>query len=211
MLFNKEIEGLHDDGFEGSNDERHIFRNTFFGNENGYISKRCLVTGAISYEGEGNEHRNMLSISINENLQLTSPFSTKDLCVEDSCTANENYRHVNCSPNRVGRRIAESGCLQYTSACSVGLSSNKIATKHSPDVGNETQIGTRDEVTSCIFSPDSCYVGQTMACYLVESSGQGVISSCYLLKRQNVDHGDVIDEPGASKCEISTVHGNDVK
>ncbi|XP_042494851.1 increased DNA methylation 1-like [Macadamia integrifolia] len=211
MLFNKEIEGLHDDGFEGSNDERHIFRNTFCGNEDGYTSKRCLVTGAISFEGEGNEHRNMLSNSINENLQLTSPFSTKDLCVEDSCTANENYRHVNCSPNGVGRRIAESGCLQYASACSVGLSSDKIATKHSPDVGNETQIGTRDEVASCIFSPDSCYVGQTMACYLVESSDQGVISSCYLLKRQNVDHGGDIDEPGASKCEISTVHGNDVK
>ncbi|XP_043688984.1 increased DNA methylation 1-like [Telopea speciosissima] len=205
MLFNHEIEGLHDDGFEGSNDERHIFMDVFSGNENGYTSKRCLVTGAILFEGEGSVHRNMLLNSITENLHLTSPSSTKNLCVEDSCTANENG-----SPNRVGRRIAESGCLQYTSASSVGLSSHEITTEHSPDVGNETQMGTWNEDASCIFSPDSYYVGRTMACYLVESSGQGITSSCYLLKRQDVDHGGDINEPGASKCEVSTF-GNDGK
>ncbi|KAJ4975081.1 hypothetical protein NE237_000187 [Protea cynaroides] len=227
MLFNEEIKGLNDYGFEQSNDERLIFMDVFCGNENGgYTSKRCLVTGAINFEGEGSKHRSMLLNSIST-LPLTSPFPTKDLSVEECCTASENYKHVNDSPNRVGRRIAESERLHDISGSSVGLNSHdvnayrmkwsfngisatrdKISTEHSPDVGNGTQIRTRNEVASCIFSPDSYDVGQTMACYLVESSGQGVISSCYLLKRQDVDHGGDNDGPGGSECEVSTELGN---
>ncbi|XP_043701394.1 increased DNA methylation 1-like [Telopea speciosissima] len=230
MLFNKEIEGLNDDGFEGSTDERRIFMDVFCGNEKGYTSKRCLVTGAINFEAEGSKHKSMLLNSNCENSLLTSQFSTKYLLVEDSCNANENARRVKDCPYRVDRRIAESGCLHDTSASSVGLNSHdvnakqmkgsfnelsvvrdRISTELSPDVGNKTQIGRRNEVASCISSPGPHCVGQTMTCQLVESSGQGVISSCYLLKQQHVDRGGDIDDPGASKCEVSTVLRKDGK
>ncbi|XP_042479097.1 increased DNA methylation 1-like [Macadamia integrifolia] len=223
MLFNEEIEGLNDDAFEGSNDERHIFMDVFCGNEKGYTSKRCLVTGAINFEAEGCKQQSILLNSNSENSLLTSQLFTKDLFVEESCTANENARRVKECHYQVGR-IAESGCLQDNLASSVGLNSHdvnamqmkgsinelfvvgdKISTECSPDVGNKIQIGTRNEGGSCISSPGSHHVGQTMTCQLVESSGQGVMSSCYLLKQQNVECGGDIDEPGASKCEASTV------
>ncbi|KAJ4982480.1 hypothetical protein NE237_033317 [Protea cynaroides] len=228
MLFNEEIGGLKDDGFEGSNDERHIFMDVFCGNEKGYSSKRCLVTGAINFEAEGNKHRSMLLNSNSETSLLKSQILAKNLFVED--TANENSRCVKDRPSQVGRIIPESECLQGTSASSVGLNSHdvnakqmkgsfndisvvrdKISAKSSPDVGKEIQTGIRNEFDSCISSPRSHCVGQTMTCHLVESSGQGVMSSCYLLKQQHVDYGDDIAEPGASKCEVPTFLGKDGK
>ncbi|KAK9070772.1 hypothetical protein SSX86_011174 [Deinandra increscens subsp. villosa] len=46
------IKELHDNGFEGSLDENAIFKDVFFGRENGRSSKRCLVTGAINFEND---------------------------------------------------------------------------------------------------------------------------------------------------------------
>lgn len=56
MLFSKQIENLHDDGFEGSIDEHRIFREVFFGNDTVNSSKRCHVTGAINFESDYSNH-----------------------------------------------------------------------------------------------------------------------------------------------------------
>lgn len=50
MLLSYGIEDLHEDGFEGSVDECHIFKEVFFGHESGGSGKRCVVTGAINFE-----------------------------------------------------------------------------------------------------------------------------------------------------------------
>ncbi|XP_055824598.1 increased DNA methylation 1-like isoform X2 [Solanum dulcamara] len=50
MLFNKDIEVLCDDGFDGSVNETRIFSDVFFGNEG--VTKRCLMTGMINLEGD---------------------------------------------------------------------------------------------------------------------------------------------------------------
>ncbi|KAL4580409.1 hypothetical protein LXL04_016600 [Taraxacum kok-saghyz] len=54
MLLNRGIEELHDDSFEGSPNDITIFKDVFFGHENGGNSKRCLVTGAIRFENYDN-------------------------------------------------------------------------------------------------------------------------------------------------------------
>lgn len=49
------INDLHDDGFEGSVSENHIFREVFFGHESSKsdgISKKYDVTGAINFEND---------------------------------------------------------------------------------------------------------------------------------------------------------------
>ena len=55
MFQNKEIEYLYDDNFEGSNDERQIFTEVFFGKDSVQPSQRCLVTGAITFECESRD------------------------------------------------------------------------------------------------------------------------------------------------------------
>ncbi|KAI3809601.1 hypothetical protein L1987_19196 [Smallanthus sonchifolius] len=53
MLLSCGINDLHDDGFEGSINENHIFREVFFGHEKtDGISKKYDVTGAINFEND---------------------------------------------------------------------------------------------------------------------------------------------------------------
>ncbi|KAI3675022.1 hypothetical protein L1987_84603 [Smallanthus sonchifolius] len=53
MLLSCGINDLHDDGFDGSINENHIFREVFFGHEKmDGISKKYDVTGAINFEND---------------------------------------------------------------------------------------------------------------------------------------------------------------
>ncbi|KAK9268963.1 hypothetical protein L1049_000730 [Liquidambar formosana] len=92
MFFSKEVEDLHDDGFEGSNDEHRIFTEVFFGNETVGTSKRCLVTGVINFECEYNKHADTSRCSNSENSAVTSQSSSKEFYVEDPFNAHEDVR-----------------------------------------------------------------------------------------------------------------------
>ncbi|KAI3769311.1 hypothetical protein L6452_00412 [Arctium lappa] len=72
MLLNCGIEDFHDDGFEGSMDEDHIFREVFFGHGNGRSSKRCLVTGSFNFENDKKMPKNISFCSDSDKSVMTS-------------------------------------------------------------------------------------------------------------------------------------------
>ncbi|KAF8411040.1 hypothetical protein HHK36_003579 [Tetracentron sinense] len=123
MLLGEEIESLHDDGFDGSIDEHHIFMEFFHGNDSGSISKRCLVTGAINFESK---HSKKLC-SNSEKSVITSQFS-KDPYVENSCTVNKDSGNVKNS-QRVSMGITGSKCLQESSTSLVERDDHDVNAK----------------------------------------------------------------------------------
>lgn len=54
MTFEKDIEALHADGYERSVNEHRNFTEVFSGNGQRKTSKKCVVTGAIKFEGNVN-------------------------------------------------------------------------------------------------------------------------------------------------------------
>ncbi|KAL8209726.1 hypothetical protein R6Q57_006458 [Mikania cordata] len=70
MLFG--IKGLHDKGFEDSLDDKDIFKDVFFGHDNGRSSKRCLVTGAINFENDYNTPKDTPFLSSSEHSVMTN-------------------------------------------------------------------------------------------------------------------------------------------
>ncbi|CAN4104231.1 unnamed protein product [Withania somnifera] len=95
MLFNKDIESLHDDGFDGSANETQIFADVFFGNESG--TKRCLVTGMIDFEGDLTSQTDEPGHLCGENSGLTLHHDSHDIkeeSREDLCEKELINSHV---------------------------------------------------------------------------------------------------------------------
>ncbi|CAH2053669.1 unnamed protein product [Thlaspi arvense] len=73
MLRKDEIEMLEgDDCFEGSYEEHRIFREVFFGSDARNTTKRCLVTGAITFESDSSKNVGSSPTSNNGSSVVTS-------------------------------------------------------------------------------------------------------------------------------------------
>ncbi|CAH8293746.1 unnamed protein product [Eruca vesicaria subsp. sativa] len=76
-----EVEMSEDDSFEGSYEEHQIFREVFFPSDSGKATtKRCLVTGAITFECDPSNNVNSSLSSNNDNSVVTSGYA----CLEGS-------------------------------------------------------------------------------------------------------------------------------
>ncbi|XP_058095073.1 uncharacterized protein LOC131240686 isoform X2 [Magnolia sinica] len=186
VLFGEEIAGLHDDGFEGSNNERQIFMEVFYGNEKGNGSKRCVVTGAIHFEADESKPLNALSYVNCEHSSLTSLSSVKESLGEDVGAVNEGFGHENV------KRIKLSGELpdhenREPSYCLLDARKDLV------------QLESSTELASVVAAPGLYSIGDTIACRLVESSSLGIISSCVLLKH----HGEMDVSSGADNAKAS--------
>ncbi|XP_077252646.1 uncharacterized protein LOC143892062 isoform X2 [Tasmannia lanceolata] len=179
LLFGEEIGGLCDDDFEGSIEERQIFMEVFHGNNAGNMSKRCLVTGAIKFEAETCKHTNGLSYSNCENSTITSHSSLKHSSGEDG---------FGCAKNNPSK-------ISDMESCSwAGRSGHELPNQNNKDsiydIGKDlVQSESLDEIApwSGVHVPNLHHIGETITCNIVESSSQGITSSCVLLKR----HGKV--------------------
>ncbi|KAL6999604.1 hypothetical protein U1Q18_000762 [Sarracenia purpurea var. burkii] len=198
MLFRKEIEDLHNDGFEGSINEHHIFTEVFFGNDDGRISKRCLVTGAINFERDYTKQADVLLCSNSENSAVTSQV--------DSSNVKEDSR-LNSRPG-----CASEGRASLTrNAHDVSTKRMKLSADHLPysrpgsgGISNSSTL--LKGVVSTMSQTALQFVFHTVTCRVVESSSHGVTSSCYLLKRHAaMNSGSDEMEVNASKAIASPV------
>lgn len=196
MIFSKEIEDLHDDGFEGSIDEHCIFKEIFFGNDTGGTSKRCLVTGVINFECEYNKHADTSLCSNSESSAVTSQSSSH----EDS----RGTSGAGCFLNRFTYdRDVNSKRLKL----SVDELSN--TRPHKENLLNSPALLT--ETVSGISCPPLDSVFQTVTCRLVESSSQGVTSTCYLLKHCSDMDRDVGDHDESKRISSTLKRKDDNK
>ncbi|KAM6573955.1 hypothetical protein CsatA_022282 [Cannabis sativa] len=200
MLLDNGIEDLHDDGFEGSKVERCIFREIFFRDDTGSsTSKKCVVTGVINFECESSKNIDTSFCSNSENSAATSNYSSKNTCVEELSTVTEDFREASelvyfpkqvVSSNRdcddaSGELIKDSVYEVPNSECDLGKVSPAIPGKNATEPSSEV-----------------------VTLRLVESSSQGVTSSCYLLKQ----HGQIVractvGDPNVSKGRLPGLEG----
>lgn len=205
MALNKELEDLHDDGFEGSNDEHQIFMDVFFAHATSGNGKRCLVTGAINFECEYTKPADTSLCSNYENSAVTSQLSSKDVYSGDPYVACENLSGTGCSHKR------------FTYGYNVNAKRMKLS---ADDVSNNRPVFGKvlnssaplKEFVSGTSGPASDSKGRAVTCHLVESSSQGVACSGYLLKRHSELDGesDLGDEDG-SKHKILAVNQDNCK
>ncbi|KAJ8532333.1 hypothetical protein K7X08_012256 [Anisodus acutangulus] len=134
MLFNKDIEGLRDDGLDGSVNETQIFADVFFGNESG--TKRCIVTGVINFEGDLTGQTDEPGHLCGENSSLTLHHDSHDIkedSREDPCEKELINSHVEkesetlASLDRVPADISQqpSSCPSLSVICHIVESSNQ--------------------------------------------------------------------------------------
>ncbi|CAK9151689.1 unnamed protein product [Ilex paraguariensis] len=202
MLFSKEFEGLHDDGFEGSIDEHYIFREVFFGNDSCQTSNRCLVTGAINFECDYSPHTYAPPCLTGENSVITNE--------QDSCKLKEG-----CRAYAVPGSFSEGFALSMKNDPSVNVKRMKLSVDElsnvKPCLGKVLNPSASLKGTvSGVSQPAAYSLCDTITCRLVESSSQGVTSSCYLLKRhvETDNRGDVGDRD-VSNHRLSSLNGSD--
>ncbi|KAJ0700892.1 putative histone acetyltransferase chromatin regulator PHD family [Helianthus annuus] len=187
MLFRLGIEDLHDDEFEGSKEEDSIFREVFFGHENDKTSKKCLVTGAINFENENKKPKDVSFGCNSDNSVMTSRTT-------DSQNMKESEEFTISARNDADVEVKRRKVLPEEQVLQVD------AKPYLEKVIN-TSLPLK-ETDSCLFQPTTM-----VTCRLVESSGQGFKSSCYLLKGTV---GEVSDKDG-SKSRLSSSDTNDQK
>ncbi|XP_031266863.1 increased DNA methylation 1 isoform X2 [Pistacia vera] len=203
MSFGTSLEDFSDDGFEGSHDEHHIFSEIFFGNGTVATSKRCLVTGLINFEHDNIKNRDTSLCSNSENSSVTTQSSSKSLFVENSYYANENSGGASGS-----RCFLERSALGEMDDQNLSVKRMKFSVDE-PEMRMVLNSTSIEKVTgsSCPATDSVC---QVVKLHLVESSSQGVTSSCYLSKIHGERGGEASD-PGVTKHELPSLDGHVVK
>ncbi|KAI9083628.1 hypothetical protein K1719_034570 [Acacia pycnantha] len=208
MLQNKEIEDLYDDNFEGSNDERRIFTEVFFGTDSFQPNQRCLVTGAINFECESSKNTNISLCSSNENSVVTSPSTSKVTHSEEDCDVIQNLKEaaLDCMPERFNyegpnHEDANVKRMKFSLLELPCSRSNFKKVLSSPTLSK----GLVTDMSGAVIDFDS----KPLSLRLVESSKHGLISSCYLLRHSmmpNKRRGK--DDLDVSNCTKTTADGN---
>ncbi|XP_071715648.1 increased DNA methylation 1-like isoform X2 [Rutidosis leptorrhynchoides] len=180
ILFSRGIEDLHDDDFDGSKDEDSIFREVFFGHENEKTSKKCRVTGVIHFANESNKPKDF-SYGCNSDISVMTSINKKES--EELTLSESNDPDVEVKR----RKVLLEEQVNANPYLEKGINSSIPIVK----------------IESCLFKPTT-----TVICRLVESSGQGFKSSCYLLKGFN---GEFADKDGSkSSSDTNDQKGNEI-
>ena len=211
MLLNKEIEDLHDDDFEGSNDECRIFTEVFFRNNSDSASKRFLVTGFINFECEDNRQTDTSFCSNSENSAVTSQ-SSKDLYMGDSYNVLEDSRGTAGLGSFSEKYILVEGNDHDVNVKRMKLSDGELCNSK-PDLEKffNSSVPLK-EIVSGMSPPASESVYKKVKCHLVESSNQGVKYRCYLLKRTlEMERKCNSSEHDVTKCRLSSLDRSDRK
>ncbi|XP_062011565.1 increased DNA methylation 1 [Rosa rugosa] len=204
MFLSKEIEDLHDDDFEGSKTEHCIFTEVFFGGDGASTSKRCLVTGVINFECESSKTTDTSLSSNSENSIVTNQS-------KEFYNATEESREI-FGPGFFPDRSAwldTNG--EDVSAKRMKFSVDELPSAK-PGLGKviDLSIVSKEMVSGLSGTTDS--ITETLTFRLVESSSEGVTSSCYLLKQPaKLDGGAIVGDSDVSKCRLPTSDGNDGK
>lgn len=196
MLFSREFEDLHDDGFEGSMDEQRIFSEIFFGSD-GSRKKGFIVSDTTIIRCDYMKETYM---SLCSNSGKSSLTSQDDYAKEDFA----------------GKHPLEYLSVDLTSS----IKSNykvKLSVVDLPDVkpdlGDTLSASAPSEgVVSGLSQENSGSACHTLTYRVVESSVQGVTSSSYQLKPiLHLDKRCEISGRDSCKNRVSSLDQNDQK
>ncbi|KAK6132493.1 hypothetical protein DH2020_033793 [Rehmannia glutinosa] len=196
MLFSREFEDLHDDGFEGSTDEQRIFSEIFFGSD-GSREKEFIVSEATVVYCE---HIKQTDMSLCSNSGKSSLTSQDDYIKQEFA----------------GRHLLEYPSVDISSSIK---SNNEVMLSFGdlpdwkPDLGDTSFPSAPSERgISGISQEDTGSACHSLTYRVVESSGQGVTSGSYTLKPLvHLDKRCEISGRGSPKNRVSCLDQNDQK
>lgn len=191
MLFSREFEDLHDDGFEGTTDEQNIFNEIFFGSD-GSRTKGFTVSEATIIHCD---YMKGTAMSLFSNSIKSSLTSHNDYAKDDF---SGKYPLHNLSSIKSSHEVKSS--VEDLQDVKPDLGDTLCAS--APSEGVVSGISLENPVSAC----------HTLTYRVVESSAQGVTSSSYQLKP--VLHlGKVCEISGRGNCKnrVSSLDQNDQK
>lgn len=201
MLFSKELEGLHSESSEGLINEHRIFTELFLESDTSRRNQRCLVTGVINLECNDTKQVDGASCSNSINSALTRQVVSWNSQDDSGKKPGQGFGSedfilsIRCGPDM--------GCKRLK------MSIDESDDKPCPAEGQDLTSLLDGTDTDLSHSFPTC---DAVTCRLVESSSQGLASSCYLFKRRvgiNRSHG--INDRIDSQCKVSGVDENDKK
>ncbi|KAK8469391.1 hypothetical protein PHAVU_005G067300 [Phaseolus vulgaris] len=204
MLISNEVEDLFDDNFEGSNEERQIFSEVFSGDDIFQSTQKCLVPGVISFEHESAKNTFKSFCSSNENSVALDPSSSRLTHPEE-----ENFNVIQHS------KEAALGCVPESLICEdqndedvnvkrMKFSLHELACSRSDSEKNLSSSRLSKVAVSNLSSVATGCNSEPIAFRLVESSKDGVISSCYLLNHNNLNKQAVKDDVDVTNFNTAT-------
>lgn len=209
-MFSQDIFDLGDESFEGSNEELRISQEVFYGNTAVGISEKidiAEVTRSL------NEHEKMLEISPSshsENSAITNQASSKDICEKDPASA-EFQREFQALSSTEGSIMDErTGHDVHTKRMRYSVS--ELSTfKPYLDKAVASSIPLK-QVVSEACRPVQLAPSQILMCHVVESCGEGVTSSCYVLNQYpESDREGNLGDNSAVNGSLSGSDGSEVK
>ncbi|XP_073119418.1 increased DNA methylation 1 [Henckelia pumila] len=234
-LFCKQFEDLHDDSFEGSMDEYRIFREVFFACDSS-SNKGFVNTNAVNYDCHYIKPADVSLCSNSGKSSLTSQedivkedFMRKPLteCLSEDLTSYMQSNHrVKLSAGHFPDEKPDLEDVLMTAVPSGGIVSGssmqnnhkvKLSVGHLADEKHDLEdiliaAAPLGGIVSGLSQQGSVSTYRTLRYCLVESSQQGVTSSCYQL-RQNVNLKKECEIKDMVNCgnRLSTLDQNDRK
>ncbi|XP_061363394.1 increased DNA methylation 1 [Gastrolobium bilobum] len=208
MSSSKEIEDLCYDNFEGSNEERQIFTEVFSGNDIFQCSQRCLVSGVINFEHESTKNTFKSFCSSNENSVVLRPSSSRLTQPE------EDFNVIQHPKETAPGFMPESFICEDQNDEDVNVKRMKFSLHELPCSRSDSESflgssGLSKVVVSNLSSAVTDRDSEPLAFRLVESSKQGVISSCYLLKHNILQNKKAAKEDvDVANCKSTTADEN---
>ncbi|XP_022981896.1 increased DNA methylation 1-like isoform X1 [Cucurbita maxima] len=183
---------FQDDGFEGSANEDIIFKEVFFGNSSSH-SNRCPCK-AFSNKHEPCKINDASLCSSSELSPVSSHSYSRNIKVDECYNATENIRTGSAPYSFPCKFSSVEDNYENASAKRIKLSTDEPSDSI-PDLGKVMNSSV------IIREPASTF-------HVVESSRQGIISSCYLLK-DFVERDSDLGEPDVPKCTSLILEGHE--
>ncbi|XP_038898710.1 increased DNA methylation 1 [Benincasa hispida] len=197
---------FQDDGFEGSVNEEIIFKEVFFGNGSSRSNMRC-PRKTFSYE-HGPCKINDASLCSSSELSTVSSYSySRNIKLDECYNPTENIKTSSAPDSLPCKWTSVEGDNVNASAKRIKLSTDE-ASDSVPNLVKvkESSDSVRDPVSTNCCPVEDCD-SESFTFHIVESSRQGIISSCYLLKHF-VERDSNLGDPDAKRTSLN-LEGND--
>ncbi|XP_050943916.1 increased DNA methylation 1 isoform X1 [Cucumis melo] len=198
---------FQDDGFEGSANEEIIFREIFFGNGSSHSNKWCPHK-AFSYEHRPCKINDASLCSSSEPSTVSSYSYSRNMKLDECYNATENIRTGSASNSLPCKRISVEGDDGNASGKRIKVSTDE-ASDSVPNLVKlkQSSDSIRVPVSANCYPAEECD-SESFTFHIVESSRQGIISSCYRLK-DLVEMDSNLGDPDAVKRTSLNLEGND--
>ncbi|XP_072998828.1 increased DNA methylation 1 [Typha latifolia] len=213
MLFEEELAGIAEDGFDGSREEHQIFMEVFYGNNANSGSNSSGVSRASNFQSDDTTHSKPLLNVNSESSALISYCSIRD-------APGEYSEGARVRPGKQG----QSECILESSSSWAGVDAQdpvakriKLSSLGQLSYNNEdnghymTNYGSVNlesaKVSSDVLQQVPLHICQSQSCLVVETCGQRILSNYYPLNVQGEgddtgDADDCVELNIKDKCQV---------